>query len=184
MNREVLLIGNITLREQSKPVTGFSDDILRQEITDLKDTLDTFRKVNGFGRAIAAVQIGILKRLIALNLGKETFVIINPKITSTSDEKFTLWDDCMSFPDLFVRVERYKTISIEYQDEEGNKKIWEHIGQAESELLQHEIDHLDGILAVDRIIEKEDIIYKSEFNKQRSYYENKVDYKINPIPAQ
>lgn len=178
MKKEVLLLGNRILRKKSNTVSDFEDSELKSEIRNLKDTLDAFRRENSFGRGIAAVQIGVAKRIIVLNLGKGTFVIINPNIVSTSKEKFTLWDDCMSFPGLFVRVERHKSITVEYQDESGNKKTWENITQAESELLQHEIDHLNGILAVDKKIGKEDIIYKTEFFKNLKYYESKVDYII------
>ena len=125
MQKQILLLGNPNLRDKSEEVIDFDDEQLKNEIINLKDTLDEFRKRNSFGRGIAAIQIGIAKRIIALNLGKDTFVTINPKIVSKSKEKFTLWDDCMSFPDLFVRVERFKTISIEYQDELGRRKLWD-----------------------------------------------------------
>ena len=59
---------------------------MKKEITDLKDTLEDFRKNNGFGRGIAAIEIGIMKRIIALNLGDKTFVVINPKIIEQSNE--------------------------------------------------------------------------------------------------
>ena len=180
MEKEVLLMGNPILREVSKVVSDFSNERLKQDITDLKDTLDAFRKKHSFGRGIAANQIGVTKRLIALNLGRETFVIINPKITLNNKDTFTLWDDCMSFPDLFVMVKRYKSINVEYQDEFGNKKYWGNLSQAESELLQHEIDHLDGILAVDKQLGKEAIIYKTEFEKDKAHFESKVDYVIKP----
>lgn len=178
MNKEILILGNPLLREKCKIVDDFDDQKLKYEIIEIKEALENFRNTKGFGRGIAAIQIGILKRIIALNLGKETFVIINPVITWKSKETFTLWDDCMSFPDLLVRVSRCKSISIEYQDENRATRVWNTIGQAESELLQHELDHLDGILAIDRTIDNKDIIYKSEFEKERNYYEGKVEYVI------
>jgi peptide deformylase len=89
-----------------------------------------------------------------------------------------MWDDCMSFPDLVVRVKRNRSICIEYQNEQGVNRVWDTQGIAEAELLQHEIDHLDGILAIDRAIEKTDIIYKSEYNKEKEYYNSQVDYHI------
>jgi peptide deformylase len=178
MVRDILTLGNLLLRKKCSEVNGFSDVKLKEEIIDLEDTLDDFRKKNGFGRGIAASQVGILKRFIALNLGNGTFVMINPRIISRSEELFTLWDDCMSFPDLLVKIQRSKLINLEYQDEEGNIKNWNNIEQAESELLQHEIDHLDGILAIDKVLEGNDIIYKTEFIKNREFYETKVDYLI------
>ncbi len=89
-----------------------------------------------------------------------------------------MWDDCMSFPDLAVRVKRHTSIDIEYQDENGEPRVWSALGQAASELLQHEIDHLDGILAVDRAISEDDIIYKSEYERNRGLYDGMVDYRI------
>jgi peptide deformylase len=180
MSRDVLILGNPILRQVSAAITQFDDPKLKEEIKDIKEALETFRKEHGFGRGIAAIQIGIKKRMIALNLGKETYVILNPMITEYSKETFTLWDDCMSFPDLVVRVRRNRSISIECQDEHGENKVWDILGIAESELLQHEIDHLDGILATDRAIEKTDIIYKSEYNKEKEYYYNQVYYHIVP----
>ena len=180
MGKEILVLGNPLLREKCERIDDFNDKDTRREIAELKQALEEFRKRSGFGRGTAAIQIGVLKRMIALNLGKGTFIIINPIITRKSAEMFTLWDDCMSFPDLLVRVSRNRTISITYQDEEGQIKSWDSIGQAESELLQHEIDHLDGIMAIDRVTDIKDIIYKTEFEKSRSFYESKVDYVIRP----
>ena len=83
----------------------------------------------------------------------------------------TLWDDCMSFPDLVVMVKRHKKISIEYNNENGEIQIWNDLTPSESELLQHEIDHLDGIMAIDKAIDAKSIIYKSEYNQNREFYQ-------------
>ncbi len=109
---------------------------------------------NGFGRSVAAPQVGINRRILALNLGDPAgpFTMINPEITWHSDEhkKFTLWDDCLSLPWLMVRVARYESISVKWIDEAGKPQHWEKLNRALSELLQHEIDHLDGVLSTDR----------------------------------
>lgn len=183
MNTPVLLLGDPLLRQKSVTINDLSNPKLKKEIKELKEALNQFRKENGFGRGIAAIQIGISKRLIALNLGKETFVIVNPEITYRSKETFTMWDDCMSFPDLVVKVRRHITISLKYQNEEGTIKEWSNIGQAESELLQHEIDHLDGIMAIDRAIDTKGIIYKTEYHKNKKMYESQCDYTIVPTIA-
>jgi len=180
MNRDVLILGNPNLRQISATIIQFDDLELKEEIRDLKEALETFRKEHGFGRGIAAIQIGIPKNIIALNLGEETYVILNPEITHYSTDTFTMWDDCMSFPDLVVKVRRNKSINLKYQDEHGENRVWDTLGIAESELLQHEIDHLNGIMAIDRAIKKTDIIYKSEYNKEKEYYNNQVDYYIVP----
>jgi peptide deformylase len=182
MSGSVLLIGDPKLRVVSKEVPDAIESAFLEDSKRLKTVLDAFRKENGFGRGISAPQIGIQKRFIALNLGDErgTFVIINPKITSTSTNKFTMWDDCMSFPWLMVKVQRHSTIDIEYIDEKGVKQQWKNIDQAISELLQHEIDHLDGVLAVDRALDKEAIIARELYEKNRELYDKQVDYFIVP----
>ncbi len=81
---------------------------------------------------------------------------------------------------LLVKVRRHRSVSVAYQDESGTAHRWEGLGQAEAELLQHEIDHLDGILAVDRAAEVRDIVYRSEFERDRDFYERQVDYVIRP----
>lgn len=177
---EILLLGNPLLRERSSTVTEFDSKETLSQIAQLKKTLDEFRRENGFGRGIAAPQIGILKRIIALDLGKGSFVIVNPQIVSVSGFKFTMWDDCMSFPDLLVRLERDSSIDLKYRDEIGIEHEWLNLGHAESELLQHEIDHLDGILAIDHAIDASSIIYRREYEKNREYFDRLVDYKIKP----
>jgi peptide deformylase len=180
MAKPVLLLGDPTLRRISNAVEDFVGEPLNNDIAELEDALEDFRKRNGFGRGIAAIQIGIARRMIALNLGGGPFVIVNPRIVRRSPGAFRMWDDCMSFPDLVVRVERHRSIDVEYFDERGNRKEWLNLDQATSELLQHEIDHLDGVLAIDRAIETSDIIYKAEYSRNRAYYDAMVDYAISP----
>ena len=173
---EVLLLGDPRLRVQSQEVDQYD----AHAFETLAATLEAFRRRHGFGRAISAPQIGIAQRFIALNLGRGTFFIVNPVITWKSEETFTMWDDCMSFPDLLVRVERVRSLSIEYVDEQGARKEWRDLGQAEAELLQHEIDHLDGVLAIDRAIDRESIVMRSVYEKERERFDAMVDYTITP----
>ena len=185
MSGNILLLGDPRLRETCGAVEDFCEQALSDEIRRLEDELDAFRREHGFGRAVAAPQIGIQKRIIALNLGKGTFVIFNPEITMRSAGTFTLWDDCMSFPDLMVKVERHASISMTWQDETGSIHRWENMERPESELLQHEIDHLDGILAVDRAIHPEGIIYRKVFEDMRGFFDSQVDYVIgSPEPGE
>ncbi|HEX6096026.1 MAG TPA: peptide deformylase [Thermoanaerobaculia bacterium] len=173
---EVLLLGDPRLRVRSSEVAAYDAG----EFDVLAATLDQFRRRHGFGRAISAPQIGIAKRFIAVNLGKGTFFVVNPAITWRSEETFTMWDDCMSFPDLLVRVERAKSLSLEYVDERGKPQEWQELGQAEAELLQHEIDHLDGVLAVDRALDPESLVMRREYERNREYFDARVDYTIVP----
>ena len=113
---EVLLLGNPLLREKSSTVTDFRSQETIGQIVMLKQALDEFRKENGFGRGISAPQIGILKRIVALNLGQGSFVIANPRIVDRSRATFTMWDDCMSFPHLLIRLERSLSVDVVYED--------------------------------------------------------------------
>jgi len=172
--RDVLLLGDPRLRVRSNEVEQFED----APFDALAATLDAFRKRHGFGRAISAPQIGVAQRFVAVNLGKGTFFIVNPVITWRSDETFTMWDDCMSFPELLVRVARAHSISIEYVDEQGRAKQWKEMDRAAAELLQHEIDHLDGILAVDRALDAESLVVRAAYDAHREYHDARVDYTI------
>jgi peptide deformylase len=173
---DVLLLGDPRLRIRSSEVERYD----RSAFDALAVTLDEFRKRHGFGRAISAPQIGIAQRFIAVNLGKGTFFIVNPVVTWRSEETFTMWDDCMSFPDLLVRVQRVKSLSLEYVDEQGKARTWTELDQAAAELLQHEIDHLDGVLAVDRALDRESLVLKRVYEADRERFDALVDYTIAP----
>ena len=84
----------------------------------------------------------------------------------------------MSFPSLLVRVRRYQPISICYLDEHGKRHEWPRLDRAASELLQHEIDHLDGILAVDRALDRDALVLREVFEAQLTYFLRQVDYVI------
>jgi len=162
-SREITLLGNPILRTKCKPVNDVHTTEIRSCITDLRDTLTEFRKRNGFGRGIAAPQIGVSKQIIYTNFDYRG-ALINPRIVQRSRKTFTLWDDCFSFPDLLVKVVRHYSIAVSFQDEEGGRRNLKATG-AFAELLQHEIDHLHGILAIDRAVDTRHIILRSEFNK-------------------
>lgn len=168
MIREILLLGNPSLYEPSDEVRREELTHLTSVIEDLHDTLIDFRQKHNRGRAIAAPQIGIPKRLIYLFTITPT-VFINPVLHFPDGELIELWDDCMSFPDLFVRVRRHKRIEITYKDIMWNE-IHAELHDDMSELLQHECDHLDGILAVSRAIDGKSFCLAS----QRHFYTTPV----------
>jgi peptide deformylase len=149
--REILLLGNPLLNEISSEVAPGERDTLPEIATDLHDTMMDFRERHGLGRAIAAPQIGIMKRIIYMNTG-EPVVFINPILTNMRGDEMEVWDDCMSFPNLLVRVMRKRSCRIEYTDMDWNSCGMDLEGDL-SELLQHEYDHLNGILAVERAID-------------------------------
>ncbi|MEE9320373.1 MAG: pyridoxal-phosphate dependent enzyme [Granulosicoccus sp.] len=125
---------------------GRIDDSIIDIIATLHATLANFRITSGFGRAIAAPQIGESHRIIALQLGGTPFTLINPEITKQSDSTFTLWDDCLSVPDRICQVSRNCHIDVRYTDESGHERHWLNLPEELSELVQHEIDHLNGVL--------------------------------------
>lgn len=173
---DVLLLGDPRLRVRSREVEAYDPLALGE----LAATLEEFRRQHGFGRAISAPQIGIAQRFIAVNLGHRPFFVVNPVVTWRSAETFTMWDDCMSFPDLLVRVERAKSISLDYVDEHGKPHQWPDLDQAAAELLQHELDHLDGILAIDRAIDRDALVMRAVYEANREMFDAQVDYTIVP----
>jgi peptide deformylase len=160
MIRPILLLGNPLLLQRCEPVTQAELPEARQVIQDLHDTMMDFRTRHGWGRAIAAPQIGVLKRIVYLHIDHPQ-VFINPVFSEPSVELIELWDDCMSFPDLLVRLRRHRSLHISFRDENWLERSLSLEG-ALSELLQHEVDHLDGILAVARAIDGTAFAYQSQ----------------------
>ena len=160
--REIYLLGNPKLYERSDPVEAEDLQALRATVEDLHDTLLDFRKRYGAGRAIAAPQIGLTKRLIYMFI-HEPVVFINPSLKDLSPEMIEVWDDCMCFPDLLVKVRRHKQCTIRFKDLQWNDRAMT-LTDDLSELLQHEYDHLDGILAVSRAIDGRSFALKNQKN--------------------
>ncbi|MEM9908915.1 MAG: peptide deformylase [Cyanobacteria bacterium P01_D01_bin.44] len=146
--RDILLLGNPQLYEVSQLVHEKEIALLKPVVTDLHDTLMAFRQKWGAGRAMSAPQIGVMKRLIYMYIDTPV-VLINPYLEDQSEDMFEVWDDCMSFPELLVRVQRHQSCRIVYRDMAWQEQSLNLEGDL-SELLQHEVDHLDGILAVSK----------------------------------
>jgi peptide deformylase len=166
--RTVLQLGDPKLREVALPVNEPASPEIRTLIDDLKDTLAYWRANTGYGRGIAAPQIGVNARVIFLQLpGAEPWPLINPVISSRSEEKIVVWDACLSFLSIFMQVERHREILIQYQNTRGESQEFRAGDDRNlSELLQHEIDHLDGILAVDRITDIRTMCTREEFERR------------------
>ena len=155
---DILKLGDPRLYEVCTPV-------LREELVEvpgwiqqLHEAMEDVRRVYGFGRGIAAPQLGIMKRLFYLQLDRP-YIVINPELKGLSDEEFALWDDCMSFPNLLVRVNRHQSLSLHYLDEHWQPQVWQVEG-AISELIQHEYDHLDGVLCTMRAVDEKSYRWK------------------------
>ncbi len=154
-------LGDPVLRERSREVAEAGTTL-----ADLRDTLHEFQRTHGFGRGISAVQIGVLERVIYVEFESREISMVNPVIVGASEERFRLWDDWFSFPDLLVWLERARRVTMTYRDEAGAERTMKAEG-ALAELFQHEMDHLDGVLAVDRAIGVDGLITRSEWKQAR-----------------
>lgn len=148
---DLLLLGNPLLYQTSSLILKEELPLVKGWVTDLHNVMQEIRAKYNFGRAIAAPQLGIMKRLIYMNIVKPV-VFINPSFTFLSDDMFELWDDCMSFPHLLVKVKRHQQLTIQYLDENWQQQQWNMTDDL-AELLQHEYDHLEGILCTMRAID-------------------------------
>lgn len=154
MVRDLIIYGDERLQQKSLYIEKVDDEILDL----IEDMFETMYKANGVG--LAAVQIGILKRLIVISVPdfdneeeeKPDFklALINPEIIWHSEDKEILEEGCLSFPEIRDDVARYKNIKVKYVDTNGEEQILEANGYI-AKVLQHEIDHTNGITFIDRL---------------------------------
>jgi len=149
---DLLLLGDPRLYEVCEPVLQTELPLVKEWVVDMHNVMQQIRERYHFGRAIAAPQLGIMKRLVYMNIDQPV-VFINPELHDLSEDKFELWDDCMSFPNLLVKVSRHQSLTIRYLDENWQPQQWQ-MSDSLSELLQHECDHLDGILCTMRALDE------------------------------
>ena len=167
--RDVLQFGNPILREKSVDVGGFGTPAVQQTMWDLKDTLHELQRAHHKGGGLAAPQIGSLSKIIYINARGHSFFVLNPEIVDKSDELFDVWDFCFSANAAFLaRIKRSTSIDVDYRDENGDPKREKFEGYF-SELLQHEIDHLDGRLFIDLIEDPKTITMVEEWDRSYSY---------------
>ena len=148
---DLLTLGDPLLYEKCAPIEKEEMESLGNWVSDLHNVMEQIRRKYQFGRGIAAPQLGNMKQLIYINVDKP-LVIINPRIIYKSDEMIELWDDCMCFPHLLVKVIRHKSVTLEFKDENWNNHN-QTFHDDMSELVQHEYDHLQGILCTMRAID-------------------------------
>ena len=165
--REIRQLGNQVLWKKSETVCDAVSSETASIIRDLDDTLAEFRRANGYGRGIAAPQIGVLKRVIFVRMPDGGFCgpLVNPEIVWRDERSIELWDACFSFPDLMVKVSRAAAVEVRYMDEKGRSRVIKADGDL-SELLQHEIDHLDGVLAIDHAVSRHAFATRVEWQRQ------------------
>ena len=145
--KKILIEPNKLLRQVSKSVDKVGDE----ERTLMNDMLDTMYDAPGIG--LAAIQIGVPKRIIVMDIGrdenkKEPRYFINPIIKNKNDEKAKYEEGCLSVPDQFAEIERPNACEVEYLDYYGKKQLLKADGLLAT-CIQHEMDHLEGILFID-----------------------------------
>jgi peptide deformylase len=158
--RDILILPDKRLRSVSKPVVEISDEIR----TLVADMFETMYEAPGIG--LAAIQVGVPARVVVMDLSKreseaEPRVLINPEITWSSEEKALYEEGCLSIPDIHEDVERPTRVKIRYLDLDGKPQEADAEGLFAT-CIQHEIDHLNGVLFIDHIskLKRERVIKK------------------------
>ena len=157
--KDIITVPNEILKKTSEPI----EKIGINEKKLIKDLFETMYKSNGIG--LAAVQVGILKRILVLDVAtkkekKKPMSFINPVIKKLSNETSVYEEGCLSIPDTFIEIERPKICEVEFIDIDGEKKNMKCDGLL-STCIQHEINHLDGKLIIDNLSKlKRDMIIK------------------------
>jgi peptide deformylase len=156
---------NKILRQVSKPVTLVGDE----ERALMDDMLETMYNANGIG--LAAIQIGIPKRIIVLDISKDEkktpMFFVNPVIKNKNKEKSTYEEGCLSVPNYFAEVERSKYCEVEYLDYNGQEKILKADGLLAT-CIQHEMDHLEGILFIDYLSKLKKTMIVKKLSKKKN----------------
>ena len=147
--RRIRLEGDPILRKKSRPIDEINDRI--QVLLD--DMVETMRDAEGVG--LAAPQVGVLRRAVVIDVGEGPIKIINPEIIDEDGTKIDI-EGCLSVPNKAGKVERPERVKIKYLNEDGEEVILEGEGLL-AKAICHEIDHLDGILYTDKVIEYVDL---------------------------
>ena len=162
----ILTEPNKLLRQISKPI----EKVTKEEQKLMDDMMDTMYAANGIG--LAAIQIGIPKRIIVMDISKdpekkEPRYFVNPVIKNKNPEKATHEEGCLSVPDQFAEIDRPSTCDVEYLDYNGKKKILHSEGLLAT-CIQHEMDHLEGILFIDYLSKLKRSIIVKKLSKLKS----------------
>ena len=164
--RTIITEPNKILRQKSLPVNKI--DKVEQRLMD--DMLETMYNAKGIG--LAAIQIGIPKRIIVMDISKNDeknnpMYFVNPLIKNKIPETSTYEEGCLSVPNFFAEVDRSKKCDVEYQDYSGNKKILKAEGLLAT-CIQHEVDHLEGILFIDYLSKLKKTMIIKKLSKQKN----------------
>ena len=167
--RTILTEPNTILRQISVPV----DSVGEEEKKLMDDMLETMYNANGIG--LAAIQIGVPKRIIVIDISKKEdeknpMYFVNPVINNKNSDLSTYEEGCLSVPNQFAEINRPSICEVEYLNYEGEKKVLKAVGLL-STCIQHEIDHLEGILFIDYLSKLKKTLIIKKLSKQK----NKVD---------
>tara|TARA_B100000965_G_scaffold310517_1_gene269884 strand:+ start:254 stop:772 length:519 start_codon:yes stop_codon:yes gene_type:complete len=164
--KQILTEPNKILRQVSKPVESVS----KKEQILMDDMLETMYAANGIG--LAAIQIGVPKRIIVMDLSrdeekKEPRYFVNPIIKNKNSDKATYEEGCLSVPNQFAEIDRPSTCVVEYLDYDGKKQILNAEGLLAT-CIQHEMDHLEGILFIDYLSKLKKSMILKKLSKKKS----------------
>lgn len=162
MIRSILKTPDNSLRQKSEEVVSF-DKSLSSLISDLTETLISQTAPIGLG--LSAVQIGVLKRVFVARVKNRIKAFVNPKILKFSNKEITFLEGCFSVPEFYGHVIRPAELDLEAKDKHG-KKTKGHYQGLPARIIQHEIDHLDGILFTDHVHDQNGKIFKIEKDKK------------------
>ena len=162
MIKQILKTPDNSLRQRSEEVVSF-DKNLGTTVADLIDTLES--QTDPVGLGLSAVQIGVLKRVFVARIKNRIKHFVNPKITKFSKKEVTYLEGCFSVPEFYGHVTRPAELDLEAQDKHG-KKTEGHYGGLPARIIQHEIDHLDGVLFTDHVHAQNGKIFKIEKDKK------------------
>lgn len=157
--KPLIILPDPALRQQSKPIEQVDAEVLR--LAD--DMLETMYDAPGIG--LAAIQVGVARRMLVIDVAREgeektPVVFINPEILRVSDDISTYEEGCLSIPDYYAEVERPASLTVQYVGRDGKQQTVEADGLLAT-CLQHEIDHLNGVLFIDHISRlKRDMVIK------------------------
>ena len=170
--KPILTEPNKLLRQISKPV----EKVTKEEQMLMDDMLDTMYHANGIG--LAAIQIGIPKRIIVMDIAKKDekknpMYFVNPIIKNKNNDLSTYEEGCLSVPDQFAEIDRPATCEVEYLDYNGEKKILKATGLLAT-CIQHEMDHLEGILFIDYLSKLKKSMIIKKLSKQKKSSETLV----------
>ncbi len=152
--RNIRIDGDPVLRKRSKEI----DQITERIKVLLDDMVETMVDANGLG--LAAPQVGILRRAVVIDIGEGPIKMINPEIIDSQGEIIDI-EGCLSVPNLSGTVERPEVVKVKYKDENGEEQVLE-ASELLARVICHEIDHLNGILYIDKVIEYVNLEEESE----------------------